>query len=180
LADPNWLYSSIVQSSAAFVAIVGGLLTATVVNMLSKRNALLEEIADLDNQSDILHEHRSNVVADLEALRARFFIDDHEDELLPKIVALKPDEAMALIQDLRPDDISIAALETEGKRLVQLVQSERNWLIGQLKASKTFPKSFWRWRDSNEESVDDHDIAVLEALYDHIYESLRSRKGEQT
>ncbi|GAI11749.1 unnamed protein product, partial [marine sediment metagenome] len=30
IGDPNWLYSTIAQSSAAIVAIIGGFITATV------------------------------------------------------------------------------------------------------------------------------------------------------
>lgn len=51
MGDPNWLYSSIVQSSAALVAILGGFITASILNRISTRD-------DLQSQLDILHRRR--------------------------------------------------------------------------------------------------------------------------
>ncbi len=38
--DPNWLYSTIIQSSAAIVAIIGGFITATALSLRAERARL--------------------------------------------------------------------------------------------------------------------------------------------
>lgn len=56
--DPNWLYSTIAQSSAAIVAIIGGFITATVLTLSAERRNLKFQwdlrrlqLQDLDEQA---------------------------------------------------------------------------------------------------------------------------------
>ena len=44
--DPNWLYSTIAQSSAAIVAIVGGFITATILSRRAEKTSLQNELSD--------------------------------------------------------------------------------------------------------------------------------------
>lgn len=44
MTDPNWLYSSIVQSSAAIVAILGGFVTSSILNKASQRDDLKSQL----------------------------------------------------------------------------------------------------------------------------------------
>jgi len=60
--DPNWLYSTIAQSSAAIVAIIGGFITASVLmlnsekrslkNQLSSKKARLKELEELEKNAE--------------------------------------------------------------------------------------------------------------------------------
>lgn len=43
-ADPNWLYSTIAQSSAAIVAIIGGFITATLLRLAAERKSLINRL----------------------------------------------------------------------------------------------------------------------------------------
>jgi len=40
IGDPNWLYSTIAQSSAAIVAIIGGFITASVLMLTAEKRSL--------------------------------------------------------------------------------------------------------------------------------------------
>ncbi|MFC2013361.1 hypothetical protein ACFLU8_00490 [Chloroflexota bacterium] len=44
--DPNWLYSTIAQSSAAIVAIIGGFITASVLMLITEKRNLKNRLAD--------------------------------------------------------------------------------------------------------------------------------------
>jgi hypothetical protein len=48
--DPNWLLSSVAQSAAALVAIIGGFLVSRLVSLAVERNRLLERQRDLANR----------------------------------------------------------------------------------------------------------------------------------
>ena len=50
ITDPSWLYSTIAQSSAAIVAIIGGFITASVLNLLSEKRNLKHQLADKETR----------------------------------------------------------------------------------------------------------------------------------
>ncbi len=52
--DPNWLYSTIAQSSAAIVAIVGGFITATVLMLTAEKRSLVTQVSDKKRMLDSL------------------------------------------------------------------------------------------------------------------------------
>jgi len=56
IGDPNWLYSTIAQSSAAIVAIIGGFITATILTRRAEKTSLLKELADKKEQLRELEE----------------------------------------------------------------------------------------------------------------------------
>ena len=67
--DPNWLYSTIAQSSAAIVAIIGGFITATVLMLTAEKRSLVTQVSDKRKKLDSLG--RSNA-----------------EEVIPNIIAL--------------------------------------------------------------------------------------------
>ena len=52
--DPNWLYSTIAQSSAAIVAIIGGFITATVLMLTAEKRSLVTQVSDKREMLDSL------------------------------------------------------------------------------------------------------------------------------
>lgn len=48
VGDPNWLYSTIAQSSAAIVAIIGGFITATALGLRSEKSRLRRLLAEMN------------------------------------------------------------------------------------------------------------------------------------
>lgn len=47
ITDPNWLYSTIAQSSAAIVAIIGGFITATILGLIAEKRTLKNRLAKM-------------------------------------------------------------------------------------------------------------------------------------
>jgi len=81
--DPNWLYSTIAQSSAAIVAIIGGFITATVLTISSEKRSL-KRLWDIKRiQMDQLDEKFANKqdleteksLITIEAAEARFHLE---------------------------------------------------------------------------------------------------------
>ena len=67
--DPSWLYSTIAQSSAAIVAIVGGFITATVLMLTAEKRSLVTQVSDKRKMLDSLGQSNA-------------------EEVLPNIIAL--------------------------------------------------------------------------------------------
>ena len=60
--DPSWLYSTIAQSSAAIVAIVGGFITASVLMLAAEKRSLIKQHRDAKERIDSLKKHRQDVM----------------------------------------------------------------------------------------------------------------------
>jgi hypothetical protein len=52
--DPNWLLSTVVQSAAAFVAIVAGFIISRLIALSADRSGLQKRIRDMEMQRSIL------------------------------------------------------------------------------------------------------------------------------
>ena len=70
MTDPSWLYSTIAQSSAAIVAIIGGFITATVLMLTAEKRSLVTQVSDKRKMSDSLQQTDA-------------------DEVMPNILALE-------------------------------------------------------------------------------------------
>lgn len=60
--DPNWLYSTIAQSSAAIVAIIGGLITATILGLTAEKKSLIKQLSVKQKNLDSLKKHHLDVI----------------------------------------------------------------------------------------------------------------------
>ncbi len=69
VTDPSWLYSTIAQSSAAIVAIIGGFITATVLMLTAEKRSLVTQVSDKRRMLDSLQQSDA-------------------DEMIPNIIAL--------------------------------------------------------------------------------------------
>ena len=69
VGDPNWLYSTIAQASAAIVAIIGGFITATVLMLTAEKRSLVTQVSDKRRMLDSLEQSDA-------------------DEMIPNIIAL--------------------------------------------------------------------------------------------
>ncbi|HEX9520943.1 MAG TPA: hypothetical protein VF940_32785 [Streptosporangiaceae bacterium] len=69
-ADVNWLLSTEVQSGAALVAIVGGLLVARLTGLSGDRTYLRRAARDADAELALVREYRADAEADLSHLVA--------------------------------------------------------------------------------------------------------------
>ena len=69
LTDPSWFYSTIAQSSAAIVAIIGGFITATVLMLTAEKRSLVTQVSDKRKMLDSLQQA-------------------HDEMIMPNIIAL--------------------------------------------------------------------------------------------
>lgn len=54
IGDPNWLYTTIAQASAAIVAIVGGFITATLLMLTSEKRSLTHQLNEKETRLNVL------------------------------------------------------------------------------------------------------------------------------
>jgi hypothetical protein len=76
--DPNWLYSTIAQSSAAIVAIIGGFITATILARKAEKASLMKE---RDNKKAQLRELNSKPLTPLNKLPEQDILHRREKAL---------------------------------------------------------------------------------------------------
>lgn len=80
LPDPNALYAAVIQASATIVAIVGGFLTATVINIATERRSLKDEVADLRQELRDATSDLARAAEERDRLSARYLIWLSEEE----------------------------------------------------------------------------------------------------
>src|SRR5258708_39850253 len=73
-ADVNWLLSTEVQSGAALVAIIGGLLVARLAGLSGERTYLRRQIRDSAAELALARENREQAEAQLRELKADGFL----------------------------------------------------------------------------------------------------------
>lgn len=61
MADPNWLMSTIAQTTAAIVAIVGGFIVSRLISMSIEKESLLSRLKDINTE----YEFKNNLLVDL-------------------------------------------------------------------------------------------------------------------
>ena len=91
--DPSWLYSTIAQSSAAIVAIVGGFMTATVLMLISEKrnlnNQLNGKAARLKGIDEVLEKNKKDfgmpTLQDYTHIAEKSFLEREISELESRI-----------------------------------------------------------------------------------------------
>ena len=79
--DLNWLYSTIAQSSAAIVAIIGGFITHSVLMLAAEKRSLKNQRTDKEIRLEALREEEERLLEESEALKVREFLNYVIDEL---------------------------------------------------------------------------------------------------
>jgi NADH/NAD ratio-sensing transcriptional regulator Rex len=59
--DPSWLYSTIAQSSATIVAIIGGFITHSVLTLSAEKKSLIKQHDDAKQRLESLKKHGVDV-----------------------------------------------------------------------------------------------------------------------
>ena len=62
ITDPSWLYSTIAQSSAAIVAIIGGFITATVLMLTAEKRSLVTQVSNKRKMLDSLEQSDADMM----------------------------------------------------------------------------------------------------------------------
>lgn len=139
MTDPNWLLSTVVQSSAVFVAIVAGFIISRLLALSSERSGIQTRIRDLKLQVNIKKENIDILEKSLLTWDAEDFLEDSDvvDKIIESRGQISLTDAMKLVtylnrseDELRPyweDAIKVTkeAFHLIGENLTEfLVESE--------------------------------------------------------
>jgi len=178
IGDPNWLYSTIAQSSAAIVAIVGGFITASVLMLTSEKRSLRHQLAGKETRLEALEEEQRRLSKEHETVSVDEFINTITDELI------KEDELPSLemvrqrhpeTQNLNLEILKQAYEETSKRRL------EARHFIGQhsksIDISNYIP--FDKWVSKDRLNISAYDPELLEQEYNRLVTYEREFRAEQ-
>lgn len=93
MTDPNWLLSTIVQSSAAFIAIVAGFIISRLLALSSERSGIQTRIRDLELQLNIKKENIDALEKNLLTWDAEDFLEN--SDVVDKIIESKGQVSLA-------------------------------------------------------------------------------------
>ena len=68
IGDPNWLYSTIAQSSAAIVAIIGGFISATMLMLTSERRGPKNQLTEKKTRLEALKSQEKVLFVEYETM----------------------------------------------------------------------------------------------------------------
>jgi hypothetical protein len=104
--DANWLLSTVAQSTAALVAIVGGFLVSRAISFSSERTGLVNRLQETLIE---IHTAQGSLLEEVDSVYAtafKWFVDEHvESAILEKGLGLKPDD-MWIARGTRAEDES--------------------------------------------------------------------------
>lgn len=177
VTDPSWLYSTIAQSSAAIVAIVGGFITATVLMLMAEKRNLEHQLADEKARIEALKKQREELLEDYETLKVHEFLYSITDELisadeLPSLEVMM--QSHSEIHNLNPE-----ALKREYEKLSKHVLEARHFIEQHLdKINVMQAITFDEWVESNNLDIGAYDYHILEKEYERMCERQRKVLSE--
>lgn len=178
IGDPNWLYSTIAQSSAAIVAIVGGFITASVLMLASEKRSLRHQKADKQTRLKALEDEERQLSEEYETSRVYEFLDAITDELI------KEDELRSLevLMERHPDawNLDPEILKREYEETSKLRLQARQF-IGQHSRSIDVSNriSFDDWISKNRLNIAAYDREILAQEYDKFVTYEKERRAEE-
>lgn len=163
IGDPNWLYSTIAQSSAAIVAIVGGFITATVLMLMAEKRSLTNQQTDKESRLSALKFEEKEAFKTYETMRVdKFFnaiTDDlkKEDELPSLEVLMKRYPGWNLDHEILEREYEkISKLRLEARQFIE----QHSDKIGLEKFVL-----FDEWVRENDLAISSYDYQLLEEEY---------------
>lgn len=122
--DPSWLLAAVMQSTAALVAIVGGLVVSRLLSLAAERSTLERQIAMLNGRMNQASREAERLRSEMVAADAAKAIDDWLDALLKSGKPDLPNEELLevrnpggwLVEDYEPH---ITALKREFRSVVE-------------------------------------------------------------
>lgn len=142
IADVNWLLSSLAQSSAALVAIVGGLLVSRYVTLHAEQQAAGRRVADLKRRRAEVNARRESAQTAIDEYRVDGVLDNESvfEEITRRSFKPSSDQVLAaadaLDDNLAPDVLErrlevlsreIASAVTTLGRLVPESEEQAKW-----------------------------------------------------
>jgi hypothetical protein len=161
--DPNWLYSTTAQCTAALVAIIGGFLVSRVVSIASSREALERRLREV--RSDLVPVVRSHdeVLAEILADDTESFLYDAQDQLVEGVLrGWEPDAEELIEAGIDPGGRSAAEYQPAIAEQVDKVQ-EALGHVRQLTEDQ-WPSDADEMRAATGVEIDDRDAWIWKRL----------------
>lgn len=176
MADLNWLYSSIVQSSAALVAILGGFITASILNRLSNIGDLESQLEVLKRRNALAKSQRDDRFREWSLARIEDAIDDAADEFLTDgHLALDYGAARTTIN--LPNDIPDNLFEPKWDIYKDEIKSWIEKLNSMGAEEQPHPsESFEDWTDRNRIDVDGRTYSILQVIVAWVQQRRRQKR----
>ena len=150
IADPNVLFATIVQASAAIVAIIAGLITATLLQLAVERNSLLSRITEREREVERFKQEKHIALAEAHQLRARFVLMDRISEIL----MLDPmPTAEQLQRRLQSGFIPVDIFAVEWQKLCREIEGVRSELHRVMQLFSPRNQSFDEWLFENTPTI---------------------------
>lgn len=166
VGDPNWLYSTIAQASAAIVAIVGGFITATVLMLTSEKRSLRHQLTEKETRLEVSIQEAKRLTKLYNTMRVYNFFsliayDLKKEDRLPPL-----EELMKRYPDLKLD---YETLKQEYENLSKKRIEAREFIQEHSdKIDLTKSISFIEWAKENKLDISSYDPELLENEYDRF------------
>jgi hypothetical protein len=171
--DPNWLYSTIAQSSAAIVAIIGGFITASVLTLTAEKRHLIVQKNEKQAQLSTRNEEEKRLIEQYETVRVELFLSSVMADLW-KLDELPPLEQ--LIKQYGQSDLDPAVLEREYSLLTKQRIRARQFIEDNMKTCLlTKYTSLQDWVNGNKLDISSLDVNLLSDEYSRY----RKREDER-
>lgn len=181
--DPNWLYSTIAQSSAAIVAIVGGFITATVLSLAAEKRSLNHRLSDMNARLSALTDEEHSWHVKLQEMRVESFLNDTMSDLI-KEANLPPFEELVKRYPYI-SQLNMAILQKEYELLLgysrQRLEAKAFVENHSDKIDPKNPVLFGDWVTMNELDVSQCDHEILAKEYDNLLTRKKNaEKGDES
>lgn len=173
--DPNWLYSTIAQSSAAIVAIIGGFITASVLSLTAEKRSLTNQKKDKETRLHTLRNEERILSVELDEKEVKDFLESITAKIIdgdvPSLEELIRDNTEA--QSLNP-----TILKREYEVLADKVLKAKNFIMEHSEKINLKSGTFIDWVEMNNLDISIYDCEILERLYNNVQDQKQESLSE--
>lgn len=175
--DPSWLYSTIAQSSAAIVAIIGGFITASVLTLMAEKRSLKHQMADKETQLNARRGEENKLIDEYELMRVENFFNEIADDLK------KEDKLPGLDELLKRHpgrNLAYEVLNKEYEKLSKQRLKARDFIEQHSdKIDLAKISMFNEWVNENKLDISSYDYEILEEEYHRFRKRAKERREEE-
>ncbi len=185
MQDPNWLLSTCAQSAAAIVAIIGGFIISTVLNISSEKNSIKKELKELQELLDykklLLNSHKKELI--------EIDCDDFINEHLFDVVEIACDKCFEHggLEDFNVDfekyyiksdyNVDKKVLEDKFYQTIDLIKEAFNYFLNNLDKFKELPNDFSEFLYVNKIELDSDKKNIYEEVYETTIRKIQSNRN---
>lgn len=163
--DLNWLYSTIAQSSAAIVAIIGGFITHSVLMLAAEKRSLKNQRTDKEIRLEALREEEERLLEESEALKVREFLNYVIDELT--VADEWPSFEVMMETHPQTQNLNREKLKCEYEKLAKQTLDSMHFIEQHSNKIEVLDAlTFDEWVAKNNLDISGYDKDVLEREYD--------------